>query len=202
MKIKNAKIITLILALAMIVGAAIGISTSADNTATPSLDIVSKNLSYGGTISIAFAVDAKNVGEGEVSLHVYDSEPASETAEPAYTVASSLKQNVYGTECLVFFTKGIAVKDMPDVIYVRASVEVGGVTYYSELERYSVAEYAYDVQYRSDLGDDFVKIGEYLVGLGDKIQTVLPHDKDNKPSDFLYAAVEDGTLDGKYNSGL
>ena len=79
--IKNAKIITLILAIAMLVGAAIGISTSADDSATPSLDIVSKNLSYGGTISIAFAVDAKNVGSNEVSLLVYDSEPAGETAD-------------------------------------------------------------------------------------------------------------------------
>ena len=33
--IKNAKIITLILALAMIVGTVIGISASADNAATP-----------------------------------------------------------------------------------------------------------------------------------------------------------------------
>lgn len=202
MKAKTLKIVTLVLSFALILGLAIGISASADENA-PSLKIISKNLSYGGTISIAFAVDAQNVGDSAVSLLVYDSEPKTETEAPKYTVSESLKnQNVHGVNAQVFFTQGIAVKDMPDVIYVRAAVTVNGTTTYSELERYSVAEYAYDVQYRSELGEDFVEIGKYLIALGGKIQTVLPHDKDNKPSDFLYAAVDEGTLDGKYNSGL
>ena len=201
MKTKALKIATLIVSLALVIGMAFAIGTSAENT--PSLKIISKNLSYGGTISIAFAVEAQNVGDNEVSLLVYDTEPASETAEPSYTVSESLKnQNVHGVNAQVFFTRGIAAKDMPDVIYVRAAVTVNGVTTYSALERYSVAEYAYDVQYRSDLGSDFVELGEYLIGIGDKIQTVLPHDKDNKPSDFLYASADEGTVDGKYNSGL
>ena len=82
MKTKALKIVTLVLSFALIRGLAIGISVGAEDENAPSLKIISKNLSYGGTISIAFAVDAQNVGDSAVSLLVYDSEPKTETEAP------------------------------------------------------------------------------------------------------------------------
>ena len=66
---------------------------------------------------------------------------------------------VHDRAALVFLTPGIAAKDMTKQIYVKAHAVVDGVDVYSETERYSIAEYAYDMQYRFSADFDWcVKI--------------------------------------------
>ena len=165
------------------------------------LEIISKNLSYGGTISIAFALEAENIDESSVELLVYFSEP--ETAvSPDYTVTKHYADTVYGYSALVFFTRGIAAKDMTKQIYVRAHAVVDGRDVYSETERYSIAEYAYDMQYRSKISEELIGFGEALLDVGERIQNLLPYNVDNSPKDFYYVAAEGGTVDGSYSAGL
>lgn len=197
--LRSTKFIVLIISVALLVAGIIGISASADDA--PTLEIYSKNLSYGGTISIAFAVDAQNVDADAVELLIYTSEPT-DGAVADYTVSTSTAATVHEREALVFLTPGIAAKDMTKQIYVKAHAVVNGADVYSETERYSVAEYAYDMQYRSKINDNFVRLGAALLEVGEQIQTLLPYNEDNSPSDFYYVAAEGGTVDGKYSAGL
>ena len=198
--LKSTKLTALLISAVLIIAAIAGITASAEE-GEPSLEIFSKNLSYGGTISIAFAVDAENIKAEDVELLIYTSEPT-EDSKASHTVKTSETATVHEREALVFLTPGIASKDMTKQIYVRAHAVVDGVDVYSELERYSVAEYAYDMQYRSKINENFIKLGAALLEVGEQIQTLLPHNVDNSPLDFYYGAAEGGTVDGKYTSGL
>lgn len=194
------KLIVFIISISLVLAGIVGISVNAEET-DPSLNIFSKNLSYGGTISIAFAVDAQNVNENDVELLIYTSEPTEDSVAD-HTVKTFEKDTVHEREALVFLTPGIAAKDMTKQIYVRAHAVVDGVDVYSETERYSVAEYAYDMQYRSKINENFIKLGEALLEVGEQIQTLLPHNEDSSPLDFFYVAAEGGTVDEKYSAGL
>ena len=66
---KNTKIITLVVASALILGVAIGISASA-TLASP--EIISQNVEYGGNYALLYAVKADSVVGDSVSIAVYD----------------------------------------------------------------------------------------------------------------------------------
>lgn len=198
--LKFTRLAVLLLSVALLIAGIVGITASADKSA-PSLEIFSKNLSYGGTISIAFAVDAQNVDADAVELLVYKSEPT-EGSTPNHTVKTYEVSTVYEREALVFLTPGIAAKDMTQEIYVKAHAVVNGVDVYSETERYSIAEYAFDMQFRSKINENFIKLGAALLEVGEQIQTLLEYNVNNSPMDLVYISVEEGTVDGKYSSGL
>ncbi len=198
--LKSTKLFVLIISAALLVAGIVGITASADDSA-PSLEIFSKNLSYGGTISIAFAVDAQNIGDSDAELLIYMSEPTEDSVAD-YTVTSYEKGTVHGREALIFLAPGIAAKDMTKQIYVKAHAVVDGADVYSETERYSVAEYAYDMQYRSKINENFIKLGAALLEVGEQIQTLLSYNTDSSPADFFYVCAEGGTVDGKYSAGL
>ena len=198
--LKSTKFIVLLISAALLIAGIVGITASAEDT-DPSLEIFSKNLSYGGTIAIAFAVDAQNIPDDNVVLNVYLTEPT-EKSVADYVVKIHEKDVVHDRDALVFLTPGIAAKDMTKQIYVKAHAVVNGADVYSETERYSVAEYAYDMQYRSKINEDFIKLGKALLEVGEQIQTLLPYNEDNSPLDFYYVSAEGGTVDGKFSAGL
>jgi len=202
---KHFKIITLILSLAVLVAGIVGVTAMASEE-EPSLKIFSKNLSYGGTISIAFAVEANGIDEG-VELLVYENEPATLDEAPDAVVSSYKIMNVRGKDALVFLTPGIPAKNMTDQVYAVARASDGNGGYiYSGIERYSVAEYAYDVMYYSKLGTEYTELANTLLDLGTQIQNLLPHNVDSDPRDFYYVSMYDQSvgyaLDGNYSAGI
>lgn len=212
---KKSKIITLILALCLLIGSVIGITVSA-NTDTPALDIYTKNLSYGGTISIAYGVAYENIDDPTgIELMVWENtEPADSTAGYDHLITKNYEVTVFtGTEnektVRVLYSPGIPAKNMTNQIYARARINVGtddAPEYvYSELTRYSIAEYAYDVQFRSDLGEKYVTFGETIISYGEQIQNLLPYETESSPLDYYYVSLKDqsvGTIDGSYASGI
>ena len=203
---KNSKILVLILSLVIIVSAAFVMSASAAET-DPKVEIVSKNLSYEDNIRILFAVKAENIGDADVALKVYEEDPldnpeaeVKETVYAAYTESI----NSYG-ECEVFFTKGIAAKFLNKQIYAQAEVTVDGVTYKSEVERYSIVEYCHEMIAKEST--DAAKDAKYMdvIEYGAAIQSFLTDDgKYNGAlaTEYNYVTIEGGTLDGKYDSGI
>ncbi len=212
---KKSKIITLILALCLLIGSVIGITVSA-NTDAPTLDIYTKNLSYGGTISIAYGVAYENIDDpSKIELMVWENtEPADATADYDHLVTKNYEVTVFaGTNnektVRALYSPGIPAKNMTNQIYARARINVGtddAPEYvYSELTRYSVAEYAYDVQFRSDLGAEYVTFGETIISYGEQIQNLLPYETESSPLDYYYVSLKDqtmGTLDGQYPAGI
>ncbi len=203
---KNSKILVLILSLVIIVSAAFVMSASAAET-DPKVEIVSKNLSYEDNIRILFAVKAENIGDADIALKVYEEDPldnpeaeVKETVYAAYTESI----NSYG-ECEVFFTKGIAAKFLGKQIYAQAEVTVDGVTYKSQVERYSIVEYCHEMIAKEST--DAAKDAKYMdvIEYGAAIQSFLTDDgKYNGAlaTEYKYVTIEGGTLDGKYDSGI
>ena len=209
---KALKIFTIILSVALLVIGAVATTVSAEEAAaTPNVEIVSKNLSYTSNISIMFAVKAENVTE-DVKLNVYAEDPRDKEltpviVEPTYTPENSEAKVGYAN-AYIFFTEGIPAKAIEREIYVQAVV--GEVK--SEVERYSIVEYCHEMiaKESTDAEDDakYMTVIEY----GAAIQSFLADDIDpetEKPkfegslaTEYKYVTIENGTLDGYYDSGI
>ncbi len=195
---KALKIFTIILSVALLVIGAVATTVSAEEaTETPKVEIVSKNLSYTSNISIMFAVKAENVTE-DVKLNVYAEDPVKNPAAPvSYTASVSYTENInaYG-DCLVFFTEGIPAKAIEQEIYVQAVA--GDVK--SNVERYSIVEYCHEMNAKKDT-DLYTNIITY----GATIQQMLKDDgkfEGEYATAYKYVTIENGTLDGTYDSGI
>lgn len=209
---KNIKILTMTLAVALILGAAIGISASAETTAP---EIISQNVEYGGNYALLYAVKADSVVGDSVSIAVYDN--AECKGEALFTDSIETKaentENVQGVSCYVFTTNGIAAKNMDTQYYVKVSADNG-----ETVKRYSVAEYLYErlykngVAYSNDPGD--VKRAELyntVLLYGKQAQDVLynldtntENDRDYFVTDMKYVYVVDDAakIDGTFSSGI
>ena len=142
------KIITLVLSLALVIGAAVAIGASADAAAP---EVVAKNVKTDGNFCLMFAVDPATVAGENVTLKVYDKAPAEgveaiQTITLAKTATTKIdydKDGVENEDMLVFETKGVSAKDIADVWYY--TVESAGVV--SDADTYSVREYAFERLY-------------------------------------------------------
>ncbi|MBO5315798.1 MAG: hypothetical protein J6B48_05120 [Clostridia bacterium] len=150
MKNNTSKIALIILSLALLVGAAIGFSVSAE-TAAP--EIVSKNIDVNGNYCLMLAVDPATVAGDDVTITIYEQLPA-EGVEPAQTITKAktatekIDLDHDGTaeyDAIVFYTAGVSAKDIADVWYITTTS--GGVT--SDAETYSVREYAFERLYKN-----------------------------------------------------
>ena len=139
MKSKLTKIIILALSCLLLIGAAIGIAVSAEET--PTVAIKAKNLAYEGAIQVLYAVDANNVpADAKVQMYFYDTKDAT---EPFVKDAYDKPITIGGVEYLAFFSRGIAPKNMRATIYAKAViVSANEIIAESELSEYSVYTYA------------------------------------------------------------
>lgn len=204
---KNAKILVLILSLALTISAFFAVTATAAEDNTPSIEIVSKNLSYEDNIRILFAVKSANVGDADVTLKVYETDPQDNPAAAVKeTVAAAYSESInsYG-ECDVFFTTGIPAKFLSTQLYVQAEVTVNGVTYKSAVARYSIVEYCHEMIAKEST--NAAKDAKYMdvIEYGAAIQSFLTDDgKYNGAlaTDYKYVTIAGGTLDGKYDKGI
>lgn len=150
MKKNVTKVILLVLSLAILVGSAIGISVSASDSAP---EIISKNVKTNGNFCLMFAVDPATVVGDDVTITIYDRDPALEGAAIVETLTKSKSDVQYEAldgdgikddAVIVFETSGVAAKDIADVWYITAE-SAGNV---SEVMTYSVMEYAFQRLYK------------------------------------------------------
>ena len=145
---RNAKIVTFVLALAILLCLSLGIMASAE-TAAP--EVVAKNVKVDGNFCLMFAVDPTTVAGDNVTLKVYDKTPAEgveaiQTITLAKTELTKIdydKDGVENEDMIVFETKGVSAKDIADTWYY--TVESDGAV--SEAATYSVREYAFERLY-------------------------------------------------------
>jgi hypothetical protein len=199
---KKTKIAIIILSLALLIGSVAGIAASANDT--PTIEIYSKNVSYGSNISLAFAVKGENLNGAEVKLNVYESDPAANPElQPATTVTKEYEETVHGALCDIFFTPGINAKSIHRQVYVQAFAEVGETTYYSEVERYSVLEYCHEMI--ADEDTNAAKDAKYqaVIDYGAAIQSLLSEDlgkygesmfEGPLATEYKYVTIEGGTF--------
>ena len=197
---KLAKILALVLTTAALLALAIGFSVSAEEEA-PTLDILSKNMSYGSNFQLAFAVDNTGIAEGqEIEVLLYAEDPSvnpEATAHKAVLAKNTKYDGVYP----VFFSYGIPAKDLTS--YVWAQAHIVGTETYGKVYRYSAVEYFYERLYTetSDVTEAQAKLYNTVLTYCADAQAVLSY---TSPAigDVNYVFVNGGTLDDINYSAL
>lgn len=182
--------------------------------AEQSVKINARNVAYGETVKILFAVDDTNAG-GEVELLYYLEDPIANPAAQGYLASAYDKgyTDKMGTDDTAddvtypaFFTAGFPAKNIGDAVYARAHIV--GTEIYSEVERYSVVEYLLERLYVDRATGDKAELYKYLLGYGAYAQKVILNGNDNTEDDvtkfvneLVLVGIPGGTLDGKYSQG-
>ena len=125
----------------------------AENT-TPTLTIQSNNLSYADSLYLLYAVSNEGFDRNENNIQMlFWTEPQTEyvLGTESYAVSNSGSATVKGADCLIFYSNGLAAKQMTDNVYARACVTIDGVEYYSETLKYSVLEYVHEMREKGTL---------------------------------------------------
>ena len=203
---KQAKIITLVISLALIACCAIGFSVSADAT-EPDVSIESYNVAFGGELHLFYAVNTSKVGDGASKIGIELSfDPIATEGREVFEATSSSEKYTPNPDYPTFYSFGIPAKNLNDVIYARPYVEYeGGDKVYGDEVAYSVLEYCYEmVLVKADKsGATATKIKNMkatlrsLLTYGENAQKLFEHETDALPSDYFYIAVEGGTVNGE-----
>ena len=200
---RTIKIFGIILAAALLIAGSIVVTASAAE-ATPTVEVVSQNLSYDSNISIMFAVKTSNTDIAP-TLNVYSEDPTVNTeltpvpVQPTYTPANS-GEKVGFNDAYIYFTPGINAKSIDVEIYVQAVITDGDNVYKSAVERYSIVEYCHEMNAQKST-DKYNTIREY----GALVQSLLKEDGKFDgafATDYKYVTIDGGTLDGKFDSGI
>ena len=112
---KNFKILSLVLSMLLIVGAAVGISVSADND--PRVEITAKNIAYEGAVKTLYVVDTENADGLTVKVDFYGTNPA-EGGELLYSKGVGNTITLDEVEYDVVFSEGFRPKDLRDSLFV------------------------------------------------------------------------------------
>lgn len=174
----------------------------------PTLRVAYCNLSYKDNVYIKYAVKADNVADfDDVKLLIWIN-PRTEyvlgtqddTLEPLYT------DKIGGVEHIIFDYTKLAARQMTDVVYARAYVEVDGEVYYSTLNKYSVLQYAYNMLGKTAAGSNNAKLKQLLTDMltyGASAQNYAGYQTDRLATmDFYQVVLKGGALDDTCKHGL
>ena len=188
------KIFAPVVAIALLIGALVGIGAFAAETP----EIVSMNVEYGSELYLYYAVDKASV-EGAPALEVVTSD-----GTLIKTVTSYSEETVNGTPCYIFKTAGIAPGQLNKVEYVRAAGSNGK----GDIVSYSVEEYLYTRLFKQGFaaktpadGTDYYRRNLYFSFLeyGNSAQELFYSDDADKIGDSIFVAVKgNSALSGEY----
>jgi len=211
---RNAKIITLAIAAALILCMAIGFTTSAETSSTAP-EVVAKNVKVDGNFCLMFAVDPATVAGDDVTLKIYAEAP-DVGVEPIYNVTKAKTEtslicldndSQIDDPAVVFETSGVSAKDIADTWWFTAE-SAGAV---SEVQTYSVREYAFERLYGDNkiaAEDDYgIRQREFYLSIlqvGSTAQDLLVNTKleaegktpERLANEYSYAAIFSGNFGG------
>ena len=209
---KKSRIIVLLLALAMLIGSAVGIAVSADESEQRAL--LGVNASYGDNIQILIAVDATLEEAEAINVAYFEEDPS--VAGAAATMAklcSTEGDNAItytdedGAVHPVFYTRGFAAKNLDDDIYIVAYTG-DTIPENATYTKMSAAQYAYNLIYsKTNYSSEESKASAHrlanaVIEYGAAAQnSLLEAGTYTSLSDYKYIAVTDGTVNG-YPAGI
>lgn len=143
------KIVAVLAIVAILLGSAVGAPASVRAESEPAVSIAHFNLAFGNQVYILYAVRIENADVEGLSpfMQFWTAEPSDYDNTAPASVSSvfdyrTLEDSTDGEKFFVFVYTDLTARQMADVIYARAAVEVNGQTYYSEPRSYSICEYA------------------------------------------------------------
>jgi len=170
-----------------------------------SIEIVAKNVSYADSVYILYAVafDGFDESQNEVQMLFWDSLQTEYTVETAVSIKSAKYTTTLGEqECIVFYSDGIAAKEMNDMVYCRAYAEVDGAAVYSDVEKYSVVDYVYEKREEGGLTDAQSSIFRDMLDYGASAQRLFDYNADKLANATYYTVtVDGGVLDDGFARG-
>ena len=174
-------------------------------TPTPELSIPYCNLSFKNNVGIKYAVKSNVEG---VKLLVWT---APETEYVVGTqddeITTCYEDTINSESYLIFDYTKLTAKQMGDAVYTRAYVKVNGVDYYSEINKYSILQYAYNMLGKTDVASTNAELKDMLTQMleyGAAAQKYLDDYKANRlvTADWYQVAVAEGVLDDGCTNGL
>ena len=206
-KTNFAKILTIVLVCAALIGAVVGINASAASD-EKSIEIVSNNVWYGETLQLVYAVKC----DSDVVVTIYSDEDC--TVEWSETAPIDVENTtINGVEnCKVYGAlKGVPVQNINTNLWAKA---VDTVTGDVVVQRYSVLEYLFErLNVSENVEENQIAMYEAHLAYALAAEDVL---YDNPPSGtakarpegtnpvagYYYVKVTNGTIDGTYSAGM
>ena len=195
MKKSIKRIISFALMLSLLVGMMAGFSAFAAETET--VEIISKNLYYGDTFNIMYAVNSTS---DDVVLNIYTMNDKGEL-ELAVTVDEYITDTVKGVENAKVFTSAIGVpaQNIDKEFYAQA---VAGNTK-SEMVKYSVLEYLYErLTVSEGVTEEQATMYNSLLAFADAADVVVNKDTTTNIAKYAYVRVTNGTVDGTNTAAM
>lgn len=200
---KRIVLVLLALALIMSIFGALSMVASAE-TVEPQMSIAYCNLSFRDTVCIKYAV-ASNVSDVKILIWT--------SPESEYTVGTHdseiteyYTEDIGGVSHMIFDYTKLTAKQMADVVYARAYAEVDGVDYYSEVNKYSILQYAYNKLGKTATATDDEELKEmlaHMLAYGTAAQKYFDYKEDRlATADWYQIKVTGGVLDDGSTHGL
>ena len=176
-----------------------------EETVEPSLNIYKKNISYSSEIYIMYAVSYEGIDTSvnPVKMLFFDNIQDEYTPSTAsYVVDSTGSTTISGVACKIFYSKGLAAKEMTDDIYARAYVEIDDEIIYSDVVKYSVLEYYYEIKEAGTASTNILNLLEAMVNYGAAAQINFNYNTDKLANATYYkVSVENAVLSDGFTSG-
>lgn len=136
------KILLLVCAFCLLL-CAVPVTASETEDAGVKVQIAYHNLAFGNQVYILYAVDVENAGDATPYMEFWTTDNTNR--DPDKTVTASVYRTLNEQDAKKYYVFGytdLTAKQMADVIYARAGVTVAGKIYNSEIDSYSICEYA------------------------------------------------------------
>lgn len=201
---KKLLIALLIIALVVGVSSALAITASAE-TAAPDMSIAYCNLSFRDSVCIKYAVKSN---APDVKILIWT---APETEYVVGTqddeITEYYSEKISGVSHMVFDYTKLTAKQMGDVVYARAYARVDGVDYYSEVNKYSILQYAHNKLASATTGAELKEMLTNMLSYGASAQKYFDYKEDRLATADWYqvkvtaGALSDGSQQGLYLPG-
>ncbi len=202
-----------ILSISLILGILGMFSATAQET-EPFVSIEKFNLTFESNVYIKYAVKLSGVEDANINdlkVLIWDTPQASYVQGSEDAVLSALGiQTIDGESYYIFAYTELAAKQMTEDIYAQACYEVDGKTYYSDVEKYSILQYAYNklgITGTASTDEDFKTMLREMLQYGAAAQKHFGYNTDRLADADFYqitvsnAALSDGSDSGLYTSG-
>ena len=201
MKMKKICIAILVMIMGMIASSAVSVGAT---ESTPKLSIDFCNLSFRDSVCIKYAV-ASNVND--VKVLIWDEPQVDYKAGTHdYELTSVGSETIGGKSYMIFDFTNLVAKQMTDVVYARAYTEVDEVAYYSDINKYSILQYAYNKLGKTGTASDDENLKNMLNDMltyGASAQKYFDYKVERLATDAFYQVkLAAGLLDDGCNHGL
>lgn len=177
---------------------------AAEGNVTPALSLDYTNLSFKDSVYIKYAVAAENVTKEDVRLLIFD-EPQEDYTDTSKATVLNPKylDTINGKEYIIFDYTNLAARQMTDVVYARAMIKVGNETYYSNIKKYSILQYANSVTNDPTAAQSLKNMLAGMLDYGALAQTHFAY-KADRPANasWVNITVESGTHTDGFTTGM